>query len=175
VALLNQIWTALSPLINLFTPTAKAAHQNRRGAKVTKTYDTAQTPYQRLLAHPETLDEVDARTLAALLEATNPAAARRQVGQLCATLLQRVRRKPSLPEPKPPTSTDPEPRSTRRQSSGHLQMSQRIPRNGQVDMTQQARVDGTRNLTPVGVRPMPVETLGAESAPRTPAFGAVGT
>jgi hypothetical protein len=93
VALLNQIWTALSPLINLFTPQQKLISKSRRGAKVTKRYDTAQTPYQRLLAHPEALDDIDARTLAALLEATNPAAVRRQVGQLCATLLQRVRRK----------------------------------------------------------------------------------
>lgn len=93
VALLNQIWAALSRLINLFTPQQKLLTKTRIGAKVTKTYDTAQTPYQRLLAHPEALDPVDARTLAALLEATNPAAARRQVAQLCATLLERVRRK----------------------------------------------------------------------------------
>jgi hypothetical protein len=93
VALLNQIGAALSPVINLFTPQQKLLTKTRIGAKVTKTYDTAQTPYQRLLAHPEAVDEVDARTLAALLEATNPAAARRQVGQLCATLLARVRRK----------------------------------------------------------------------------------
>jgi Integrase core domain len=93
VALLNQIWAALSPLINLFTPQQKLLTKTRVGAKVTKTYDTAQTPYQRLLTHPETLDEIDARRLAAQLEATNPAAVRRQVGQLCSTLLQRVRRK----------------------------------------------------------------------------------
>jgi hypothetical protein len=43
--------------------------------------------------HREALDNIDARRLAAQLEATNPAAARRQVGQLCATLLERVRRK----------------------------------------------------------------------------------
>jgi Integrase core domain len=93
VALLNQIWVALSPLINLFTPQQKLLTKTRIGAKVTKTYDTAQTPYQRLLAHPDALDPVDARTLTALQEATNPAAARRQVAQLCATLLERVRRK----------------------------------------------------------------------------------
>src|SRR5688572_9766557 len=114
VALLNRIWTGLSPLINLFTPQQKLISKSRSGAKVSKRYDTGETPYQRLLAHPEALDQVDARTLAALLEATNPAAARREVGQLCATLLERVRRKPSPPEPKPPASTDPEPRSTRR-------------------------------------------------------------
>jgi hypothetical protein len=84
---------ALSPLINVFTPQQKLISKHRSGAKVTKTYDTGQTPYQRLLAHPDVLDEIDARRLAGQLEATNPAAARRQVGQLCATLLQRVRRK----------------------------------------------------------------------------------
>ena len=93
VALLNQIWAALSPLINLFTPQQKLISKTRSGAKVTKRYDTAQTPYQRLLAHPDAVDDIDARTLAALLETTNPAAGRRQVGQLCATLLERVRRK----------------------------------------------------------------------------------
>jgi integrase-like protein len=93
VALLNQIWPVLSPLINLFTPQQKLLTKTRVGAKVTKTYDTAQTPYQRLQCHPDALDPVDARTLAAQLEATNPAAARRQVAQLCATSLERVRRK----------------------------------------------------------------------------------
>jgi len=44
VALLNQIWAALSPLINLFTPQQKLLTKTRVGAKVTKTYDTRQTP-----------------------------------------------------------------------------------------------------------------------------------
>jgi hypothetical protein len=93
VALLNQIWAALSPLMNLFTPQQKLLTETRVGAKVTSTYDTGQTPYQRLLGHPEALDDLDARRLATQLEATNPAAVRRQAGQLCATLLKRVRRK----------------------------------------------------------------------------------
>src|SRR5215211_3804412 len=53
--------------------------------------------------------------------------------------------KPSPPEPKLLTSTDPEPRSTRRRRSGHLWMSQRLPRNGQVDMSQQGRVDSLQD------------------------------
>jgi hypothetical protein len=93
VALLNQIWAALSPLINLFTPQQKLLTKTRVGAKVTKTYDIGQTPRQRLLTHPDVLDDIDAHRLTAQLEATNPAAVRRQVGQLCATLLERVRRK----------------------------------------------------------------------------------
>jgi hypothetical protein len=95
--LLNQIWPVLSLLINLFTPQQKLVSKTRTGAKVAKRYDTAMTPYQRLLTHaasdPLVLDDLDARRLAALFESTNPAAARRQVGQLQATLLERVRRK----------------------------------------------------------------------------------
>jgi hypothetical protein len=93
IAILNQIWPTLSPLINLFTPQQKLLTKTRVGAKVSKTYDTAQTPYQRLLGHPDALDDTDARRLATLLQATNPAAARRHVADLCGTLLARVRRK----------------------------------------------------------------------------------
>jgi len=59
MALLNQIWAALSPLTNLFTPQQKLVSKVRVGAKVTKTYDTARTPYQRLLDHPDALDDHD--------------------------------------------------------------------------------------------------------------------
>jgi hypothetical protein len=41
MAMLNQIWTALSPLTNLFTPQQKLLTKTRVGAKVTQTYDTA--------------------------------------------------------------------------------------------------------------------------------------
>jgi transposase InsO family protein len=54
LALLNQIWPILSLLINLFTPQQKLISKTRTGAKVSKRYDRAQTPYQRLLAHAAT-------------------------------------------------------------------------------------------------------------------------
>ncbi len=38
MAVLNQIWTALSPLTNLFTPQQKLLTKTRVGAKVTKKY-----------------------------------------------------------------------------------------------------------------------------------------
>jgi hypothetical protein len=95
--LLNQIWPQLSLVINLYTPQQKLIAKTRVGAKVAKRYDTAQTPYQRLLAHaavdPNVLDQFDARQLTTLIEASNPAAARREIGRLQATLLERVRRK----------------------------------------------------------------------------------
>jgi hypothetical protein len=82
MALLNQIWTALSPLTNLFTPQQKLVSKTRIGAKVTKKYDQAKTPYQRLLAHSGVLDEVDAKLLAKKIETFNPAQARREVTDL---------------------------------------------------------------------------------------------
>lgn len=91
--LLNRIWPVLSPLINLFTPQQKLIAKTRTGAKVHKSYDRAQTPYQRLLQHPDALDDVDAHHLTALLHNINPAENRRQIATLCATLLERVRRK----------------------------------------------------------------------------------
>lgn len=90
MAVLNQIWTALSPLTNLFTPQQKLATKTRVGAKVTKTYDTAQTPHQRLLTHPDALDDTDAKLLAKRLAGINPAQARRDVTDLQTTLLAMV-------------------------------------------------------------------------------------
>ena len=81
MTVLNQIRTALSPLTNLFTPQQKLLSKTRVGAKITKKYDTAQTPYQRLLDHPDQLDDIDA----------NPAALRRQVSDLQGDLLNKVR------------------------------------------------------------------------------------
>ncbi|MGH9251066.1 MAG: integrase catalytic domain-containing protein [Acidimicrobiales bacterium] len=91
MAVLNQIWTALSPLTNLFTPQQKLISKTRTGAKVIKKYDTAKTPYQRLLGHPECLDDIDAKLLAKRLHSTNPAALRRQVGDLQGDLLNKVK------------------------------------------------------------------------------------
>lgn len=93
MAVLNQIWTALSPLTNLFAPQQKLLTKTRVGAKMTKTYDTAQTPYQRLRGHPDTLDDVDAQMLAKRYAEANPAQLRREVTDLQGDLLNKVRHK----------------------------------------------------------------------------------
>lgn len=93
MAVLNQIWTALSPLTNLFTPQQKLVSKTRHGAKVTKKYDTAKTPYQRLMEHPGALDDVDAKLLAKRFQTINPAQARREVTDLQKTLLDMVAHK----------------------------------------------------------------------------------
>jgi transposase InsO family protein len=91
MAVLNQIWTTLSPLTNLFTPQQKLVSKTRQGAKVTKKHDTAQTPYQRLLGHPDQLDEIDAKLLAKRVDTTNPAELRRHIANLQRDLLNRVK------------------------------------------------------------------------------------
>ena len=93
MAVLNQIWAALSPLTNLFTPQQKLVSKVRVGAKITKTYDTARTPYQRLLDHPDALDDHDTKMLAKQLETTNPAHQRREVSDLQRSLLNMVAHK----------------------------------------------------------------------------------
>lgn len=135
--LLNQIWPILSLVINLFTPQQKLISKTRTGAKVTKRYDTAQTPYQRLLAHasidPHVLDDMDARRLATLLETTNPAAASREIGCLQATLLERVKCKTITRRAKTNHAYISGAKIKLRQASpslsGHLQMTQRLQKS----------------------------------------------
>src|SRR5699024_10328152 len=50
--LLNRLYGLLRLQNNFFSPSQKLIEKHRHGAKVTKRYDTAQTPYQRVLADP---------------------------------------------------------------------------------------------------------------------------
>jgi Integrase core domain len=114
VALLNRIWVALSPLINLFLPQQKLLTKPRMGAKVSKRYDSAQTPYQRLLSHPEaSTTSTHAVWRSSCRPPTRPRRAAR-LASCAAPCSNGSAAKPSLDEPKTPASTYPEPRSTRR-------------------------------------------------------------
>ena len=97
LSVLNQIWDLLAPLTNLFTPSQRLTTKTRTGAKVTKRYDRAQTPYQRLQTlaqtYPAVLDDHDRQMLTKLFQTTNPAALRRQIGDLQGDLLNKVRHK----------------------------------------------------------------------------------
>ena len=58
----------------------KLVHKSRHGARVHKVYDTAQTPYRRLLA-AGVLNEVKRQELAAIYHRLNPALLLRQINQ----------------------------------------------------------------------------------------------
>jgi hypothetical protein len=47
---LNRVHVLARDFVNFFQPVHKLVHKTRNGPKVTKQYDQAQTPYQRLLA-----------------------------------------------------------------------------------------------------------------------------
>ena len=51
--LLNEIWQLQSQLTNYFYPQQKLMSKVRDGAKVTKKYDTATTPFHRAINHPD--------------------------------------------------------------------------------------------------------------------------
>ncbi len=86
MAVLNQIWTTLSPLTNLFTPQQKLVSKTRVGAKVTKKYDTATTPHRRAERDPAVSVE-DKAILTDTHSDLNPAAIQRHIQALTAQLL----------------------------------------------------------------------------------------
>ena len=83
--LLNEIWQLQSQLTNYFYPQQKLLSKVRDGAKVTKKYDTATTPFHRAINHPDTtVDHIAA--LARTHALINPAAIQRQIQALTAQL-----------------------------------------------------------------------------------------
>ncbi len=84
--LINEIWQLQSQLTNFFYPQQKLVSKVRDGAKVTKRYDTATTPFRRAVNHPDTtVDRMAA--LARTHALINPAATQRQIHALAAQLL----------------------------------------------------------------------------------------
>ena len=69
---LNLVYATLRHYVNFFQPTMKLVSKTRQGARVHKVYDTAKTPYQRLL-ESATLTEAQRAQLAAIYHGLNPA------------------------------------------------------------------------------------------------------
>ncbi|OJV23162.1 MAG: integrase [Actinobacteria bacterium 69-20] len=105
--LLNEIWALQSLLTNYFYPQQKLILKVRDGAKVTKKYDTATTPYARTKTD-DTVGAEDKAILDDTYPTINPAAVQRQIQALTDKLLKITTSKRAAP-PKPPA----EPRTTR--------------------------------------------------------------
>ena len=97
--LLNTIWAAQSLIGNHFYPQQKVISKVRNGAKITKKYDPARTPYARAIAHPK-VKALPRRRLTAQHASFNPAAVQRQIQALCDQLLTLATAK-SQPTTKP--------------------------------------------------------------------------
>lgn len=76
--LLNEIWELDAGFTNLVLAQQKLVSKQRSGAKVTKKYDRAQTPAQRLTAH-KTSTPVMKRRMGRQLTATHPGHLSRQI------------------------------------------------------------------------------------------------
>jgi hypothetical protein len=68
---LNRVYNILRRYVNFFQPSMKLVAKTRSGAKVHKVYDTALTPYQRLL-RSGVLTEEKRHELAAIYHGLNP-------------------------------------------------------------------------------------------------------
>ena len=77
---LDDVYTLLRLYVNFFQPVLKLVEKSRHGAKVHKVYDTAQTPYQRLL-RSGVLTEGKERELASIYVALNPVTLLKQIRQ----------------------------------------------------------------------------------------------
>ncbi len=77
---LEDIYTLLRLYINFFQPVSKLVRKSRHGAKVYKVYDTAQTPYQRLL-RSNVLSEDKNHELADMYGALNPVTLLKEIRQ----------------------------------------------------------------------------------------------
>ncbi len=80
LALLNEVYALLRLLINFFSPQQKLIDKRREGAKVIKRYDTAQTPYQRVLADPRVTRKVKQALTAQYRQLNRGAATPRPTG-----------------------------------------------------------------------------------------------
>jgi hypothetical protein len=87
--LLNQLYEVLDLYTNFFQPSMKLQSKERHGARVTKKYDQARTPYQRLLDSSFITEETK-RQLRARYRLLNPAQLKRQIERLQRKLLATV-------------------------------------------------------------------------------------
>jgi len=91
---LDDVYTLLRLYVNFFQPVLKLIGKSRHGAKVHKVYDTAQTPYRRLL-RSAVLTEQKKRELAAIYAALNPVMLLKQIRGTLEHLWTLAERQPS--------------------------------------------------------------------------------
>lgn len=97
-AQLARVYRLLRLHTNFFQPVQRLVAKSRHGARVTRRYDRAQTPFQRLLA-TGTLSPFRQRELAALYETLNPLRLRRNIDAALAALWRLAARELDPPSP----------------------------------------------------------------------------
>ena len=82
---LQNLYDVVRVYVNFFQPSMKLVSKQRVGARVKKTYDTAQTPYQRVLADEHVSAQAKAQLTCEYLT-LNPVALLRKMKRLQETL-----------------------------------------------------------------------------------------
>ncbi len=87
IPLMNQLYEVLDEYLNHFVPSRKCLEKVRVGSKYRKSYDRAQTPYQRALVSSSISDEVKA-LLRTEHDQLNPLLLKREVDTLIAKIFK---------------------------------------------------------------------------------------
>jgi hypothetical protein len=103
LAVLRELYRHLRLYVNFFQPQMRLVSKVRTGARVTKRYDVAQTPYQRVLRSPA-VEAARKEALTATYVALNPVELKRAIGRCQDRLVQlsshkAMRRKGVKPPP----------------------------------------------------------------------------
>jgi hypothetical protein len=92
---LERLYSNVRLYMNFFQPTMKLVSKTRHGAKVNKVYDTARTPYQRLM-ESDVLTEAKKAQLAATYHGLNPVLLLKQINSNLEQLWRLAQRPASL-------------------------------------------------------------------------------
>jgi len=79
LACLRELYGYLRLYVNFFQPQMRLVSKTRHGARLTKHYDKARTPYRRILESPEVCSEAK-EALTQTYLALNPAELKRAIG-----------------------------------------------------------------------------------------------
>jgi len=87
VDIINKIYLKLELYLNHFVPSRKCADKIRIGAKYKRKYDKAQTPYARVIAHPEISLDIK-RNLKKIHSQLNPLNLKQEIDKLTLELIK---------------------------------------------------------------------------------------
>ena len=90
---LARVYSLMDQYANFFQPVMKLKHKSRNGARVHKVYDTAQTPYQRLLEY-DVLTSEERVAMQRRYELLNPVRLKRGIDRAVERLLETAERRP---------------------------------------------------------------------------------
>jgi hypothetical protein len=90
--IINELYRHLRFYTNFFQPSMKLTEKTRVGSRVTKKYDTAQSPYQRVLGS-EHISKSAKRKLKSQYKTLNPASLKRKITKLQQKLLRMAENK----------------------------------------------------------------------------------